>query len=76
MPKEPKFRFAGQFNAREKQALDRLCIAKRPDGVNCMTGVLRDCIEYSYWALLRKYNGMDTDPKPLPEIEKEKKHGR
>ncbi len=69
---EPKtHRFAGTLTATENQALMRLCAAKEPTGKPCVSAVFRDLLAEAYWTLLKKYNGLDSEPEPLPELESE-----
>ena len=46
---------ATYITTKQHNALKQLCLAKRPDGTNCMSQVLRDCIDWAYKPLIAHY---------------------
>lgn len=60
---------AVNLDAQRFQAVKRLEKMKLPNRKSCTSEVIRECIDYAYWALAQKYSGVPvTQPNPLPPV--------
>lgn len=61
MEKEPTTHVGCHYTAQDMKLVDALCAAKRPDGTNSKSAVLRDCLRVASPTLLRRYTGVKPE---------------